>query len=179
MKKLTQEYLKSILDYNPETGGFVWKVSPAQCVKAGQVAGSIRRRGYVSIQISGKTYLAHRLVWLYVHGDFPEDQIDHINRIKDDNRLVNLRACTRSENLANQGKNANNSSGHKGVCWHRAEKKWRATIGFEGRLVQLGQFSNKEDAARAYNEKASELFGDFACLNEISISSLDLRTSHK
>jgi len=96
------------------------------------------------------------------------DQIaDHINGNGLDNRKENLRICSKAENARNVPKYRNNSSGFKGVSWCHEQKKWRAIIGVNGRLVHLGRFTTKEDAARAYNEAAKKHFGEFARLNNV------------
>ena len=168
MDELTQDYLREILDYNPIAGDFFWKVSLSSNIKAGQVAGYKTVQDYIVIKISGKKYFAHRLAWLHAHGNFPEDQIDHINHVKDDNSLKNLRACSRSENFANRKKQQNNTSGYKGVVWDKEKRKWRARIGHGRKLFYIGRYKDIKDAAVAYNKKALELFGEFACLNKIA-----------
>lgn len=131
------------------------------------MAGTIRSDGYVCINVSGKIHLAHRLAWLYVHGEFPENVIDHINRVTGDNSLKNLRACTRSENMRNTGKRCSNTSGFKGVHWSKCANKWQAKIGCRGKTLHLGLFHHKKDAAIAYDKKALELHGEFAYQNEV------------
>ncbi len=168
MTELTQQKLKEILSYDPETGIFIWKVSLASNIKPGRVAGYKTRQGYIAIKISRKKYFAHRLAWLYAHGSFPENQIDHINHVKADNSLKNLRACSRSENFANRKKQQNNTSGYKGVAWDKEKRKWRARIGHGRKLFYIGRYKDIKDAAVAYNKKALELFGEFAYLNKIA-----------
>ena len=119
---LTQERLKEVLNYDPETGVFVWVVKPSKSIKIGNVAGSDHTTGYRHIAINRKIIKSHRLAWLYMTGAFPPDQIDHINRIRNDNRFVNLRAVTRSENQHNSGKRKNNTAGYKGVSYRKDEK---------------------------------------------------------
>lgn len=92
VEKLTQKYLKEILYYNPFTGIFIWKRYRSRFVKPGDIAGTKVKYGYIHIGIDGKIYKAHHLAWLYIHGYFPENQIRHINHIKDDNRIENLTA---------------------------------------------------------------------------------------
>jgi len=166
MTKLTQERLKELLEYNPDTGDFTRKSTVGGKV-SGTVCGHRQPNEYVYIAIDYKLYLAHRLAWLYIHGEWPENDIDHINQVKYDNRRVNLRACTRSQNAVNRGIQSNNTSGYKGVFWHNKNKKWRATINHKGKLFSLGCFDDIKEAAKAWNVKALEIYGEFAVLNEI------------
>ncbi len=103
-QELTAEYLRSILHYDQETGIFTWKVRTARRVKAGDVAGCSDGDGYRLIKVQSRLYKAHRLAWLYIHGSWPKDQIDHINRIRTDNRIANLREVSNKQNLQNTGK---------------------------------------------------------------------------
>lgn len=167
MADLTQKYLKSILHYCPNSGVFTWIKRTGLRISVGDVAGSDTDRGYIRIRISGRRYMAHRLVWLYVHGEFPENQIDHINGVTGDNSLVNLRTYTGSENIRNSTKRCDNTSGYKGVHWDKEKRKWRTQIGHGRKIIHLGRYKDIKDAAMAYNKKAVELFGEFARLNEV------------
>lgn len=117
------------------------------------------------------TYTPHRLhrVVLHLAQGLPvtgrDILVDHVNRNKLDNRLINLRLTDRTGNNANREIQANNTSGRKGVSWDKESGKWRATIRYHGRLMSLGRFSDLDEAARAYDAKASELFGEYAVLN--------------
>jgi citrate synthase len=93
---ITQKYLKSILYYSENTGNFIWRVRKSNRTNIGDVAGKLSFCGYVVIKIDGKEYKAHRLAWLYVHGNHPENQIDHANRNREDNRIKNIREATQS-----------------------------------------------------------------------------------
>ena len=158
---LTQERLKELLVYDPETGLFTWKVSPAASVKIGDTAGSLNSPRYCQIRIEGYAYLAHRLVWLYVHGNFPSAQIDHINGGKNDNRLANLRLATGRQNQANIGVGPRNSSGFKGVCWKKQAQKWYAYGSLNGKPKHLGRFDTAEAASAAYEAFAKSYHGEF------------------
>lgn len=152
---LTQDYLQSILEYNPDTGVFTWRVRRGRNCPAGKVAGRIATGGYRQIGINGRLYLAHRIAWLITHGRWPADQIDHINRVRDDNRLINLREATRTENQRNQSLYKNNTSGLCGVGWYKPTGKWMAHISIDGKLKNLGYFDNLFDAGCA--RKSAEI----------------------
>lgn len=153
---ITQAYVKTILSYDEQTGVFVWLRPTSQKIKAGQVAGTRDKNGYVRVKLNGKKYQAHRLAWLYVHGYFPPEDTDHINRVRDDNRIANLRPATRSENKRNSGGCYGNSkSGIKGVH-QRGDGKWRALYWDGSRNVSLGSFSSVQEAAQAYELFAPE-----------------------
>jgi hypothetical protein len=147
---LTQERLKEVLNYCPESGVFVWIGKTAGQRKFGNVAGTTSVSGYRDIKVDGTLFRAHRLAWLYVYGEFPPDQIDHINREKADNRLVNLRAVTQSENQHNSNLKITNKSGFKGVCYHKNNKKWCAQIRLNSVSKNLGYFASPEAAGAAY-----------------------------
>lgn len=143
---LTQEMLKNNLHYDPATGIFTRLTSCSNRVKVGDVAGSLRRDGYTCITVNKKSYQTHRLAWLYVYGELPTDDIDHINQIKNDNRISNLRYVSHAENLKNASRRNDNTSGFTGVCWDKAICKWRAQIRINRKLVHLGMFNDKFEA---------------------------------
>lgn len=145
---ITQERLKSLLTYSPDTGEFCWRVRRGGKAILGGLAGSRSCEGYIHIQINRKKYKAHRLAWLYVHGEHPIE-IDHINRIKDDNRISNLRSVTHAQNGQNQNRPKNNTSGHIGVDFHKRSSRWRARVKIDGKLRDIGYFDTKEAAILA------------------------------
>lgn len=145
MNGITQSELKEKLDYDPSTGFFTWKVSPTNIVLAGDVAGCYGG-GYIHIGIDGCIYKAHRLAWLYVHGYMPENQIDHINRKRDDNRIKNLREVSGQCNLRNTGNPRNNKSGVKGVSYDYSRNKWLARIKVSQKTYNLGRFDDFTEA---------------------------------
>jgi len=147
MGKLIQERLHELLHYEPETGIFYWKVG-ARNIKVGDIAGT-PSCGYVKIGISGTIYPAHRLAWLYVHGYFPESEIDHINRDRADNRICNLREVSHVCNRRNIRNQKNNTSGVKGVSWFNHHLKWRSQINLLGKPHNLGYYSSFDDAVCA------------------------------
>lgn len=149
--------VRELLDYDPETGRFVWRSGS----KIGLPAGSIGGR-YMQIMIAKKNYLAHRLAWLYVHGYPPRVEVDHVNGDSRDNRILNLRLASKSQNAQNQSRSTKNSSGHKGVSWCTQKRRWRASIKVGHRSVHLGYFRELATAAEAYRNAANKYFGEFA-----------------
>lgn len=159
---ITQSELQEILHYDPETGIFTRRVASANNkMKAGQVAGGLSDKGYILIRVRSRRYAAHRLAWLYIHGSFPPDGTDHINGVRDDNRLCNLRPATKSQNGMNQGKQRSNTSGFKGVYWSSQHQKWRAQCVANGKKYYLGLFDAAEDASAAYSASAIKHHGQF------------------
>ena len=154
---LTAEQLRSILHYDPATGIFTWKVRTANSVKVGAVAGYSSVGGYLQIKVCSRLHLAHRLAWLHVYGSWPKDQIDHINRNRSDNRIANLREVSSKQNHQNRSKPSNNTSGHPGVCWHKRDSKWQATIMHDYKHIHLGYFTDIE-AAIAARKAAEKLY---------------------
>lgn len=150
MKELTAERLREVLDYDPDTGVFTRKVRTGN-VKIGDVAGSFNGKGYIRIGIDGRLHRAHRLAWLYVTGEWPKDQIDHINGDRGDNRLANLREVNNAENQHNLRKaRADNTTGFLGVSPRYG--KFRAYIMVDGKNKHLGCFPTPEAAHAAYLE---------------------------
>lgn len=156
---ITQDRLKEVLRYEPETGFFFWRVRKANRLSVGDRAGSPNSEGYWHIYIDGKLYKAHRLAWLYVHGAFPKAYMDHKNHIKSDCRIENLREATRQQNGANQPARG----GHrlKGASWRRDVNKWAAYISRGGKRTHLGHFDTAEEAHAAWCEVAKQLHGEF------------------
>ena len=145
---LTQEALKSQLEYNPDDGHFTRKTSFFR-TRVGERAGSIDEMGYVKISVNNVRHRAHRLVWLYMTGSWPSEQIDHINRCRSDNRFANLRDVTSADNRRNSGLRIDNSSGVKGVYWSDRDKTWSAEIKIHGKKHRLGTYKEKEEAISA------------------------------
>jgi hypothetical protein len=152
---ITQERLKSLLTYNPDTGEFRWATDQGARGKLGDIAGTFTPKGYRYIRINRRGYMAHRLAWLYMVGSWPDAQVDHINRVKDDNRWANLRAATNTENAQNQPVRRTNKSGVTGVHFYPRYKKWCASITADGKKVFLGYFAAKHEAIAA--RKAAEI----------------------
>lgn len=162
-KKLSQKRLKELLWYNPYTGLF-FRQTHKGGAKAGDIAGWIDGNGYRVIRVNGEVYLAHRLAWLYMKGRWPKKQIDHKNGNPSDNRWDNLREATGSENQWNRKINKNNSTGYKGVCFHKASQNFRARIQHNGKNKSLGYYDTPEEAYTVYCEAAKELQGKFSRL---------------
>jgi len=156
---ITQEELKRQLHYDPATGAFTWRVSRPG-VKAGKVAGANRGQ-YRVITVNRRTYGAHRLAWLYVHGNLP-DEIDHRDGDPSNNRIKNLRPATRAQNAANRGIFKNNKTGYTGVSFIQSRGKFQATIGVGGKNVTIGLFDTLEEAAAARSAATKKVHGEFA-----------------
>lgn len=154
---LTQARLKELLHYDHETGVFTWLVTKNnRKAKVGNELRSVGCGGYLRVSIDHKRYLLHRLAWFYVHGSFPENQIDHINRIRSDNRICNLRLATDSENRQNMSISQKNTSGHTGVTFYKRDQTWQAQIFLNYKNHFLGRFKTIESAIEARkNAKAN------------------------
>jgi hypothetical protein len=154
---LTQSRLKEMVYYNPETGDFIW-IGHRYNSRNGSIAGFIHSEGYRNIKIDNVIYYAHRLAWLYVYGKHPSKQIDHINCVKDDNRIDNLREASPSENMQNMVTSySNNKQGILGVCFQKKMGKFQAQIMKYGKNKYLGCFYTKEEAHKAYLEAKSKI----------------------
>ena len=145
---ITQEYLKKILHYDENTGIFTWLVSKAKRIKIGDIAGKLHHTGYINIKINKKEYLAHRLAWLYVKNKWPKNQIDHINGIKDDNKIENLRDVTNRKNISNTHKHRNGKL--VGCTLDKRYNKWRAQISINGKRKSLGYYNTELEAYEVY-----------------------------
>ena len=152
---LTAERLRELMHYDQGTGIFTRKVSTAPNARAGDVVGTLMQTGYLFAGINYKYHLLHRLAWLYVYGTWPTTHLDHINRIRTDNRICNLREATYTQNARNMSKASNNTSGHPGVHWRSDRAKWWALIESDGQKHYLGCYNTIEEAIAA--RKAGEL----------------------
>lgn len=163
---LTAERLRELLDYDRDTGVFTRKVRTSNRIKVGDVAGTVHevKPGlfYSYISLGHRKYPAHRLAWLHVHGSWPECQIDHLDGDGLNNRLVNLREATQTQNNANTKRRIDNRSGAKGVSWAKVQQKWRAYITCNGRQRHLGYFSEVSAASAAYRAAANKCFAEYA-----------------
>jgi hypothetical protein len=154
--------LLRLLSYDPVTGAFRWRVSPCNNVAVGREAGTLKRNGYRVIRLLGREYLAHRFALFFVTREWPPVGTDHINGVRSDNSIANLRLATQSENTCNRGPQYNNRSGTKGVCWVTLHGHWRAHICVRGQKMNLGAFQRIEDAAAARREAEEKYQGEFA-----------------
>lgn len=153
----SQERLKELLDYDPETGLFYWKVKPSVLVRAGSKAGYTRKDNYVAIKVDKQLFLAHRLAWKYVHGTDPVNVVDHKNGDPSDNRISNLQHVT-------QRQNTENNHLAKGVSWHSDKQKWYARIYVNGVQKFLGYFDCPLIARLAYLD-AKDKYHPTHCLS--------------
>lgn len=158
---LTLDRLKSVLAYDSETGIFTWLAKPRRR-SMDLIAGTENGGGYRQICIYQKVYKAHRLAWFYVYGKWPSGQIDHINGMRSDNRISNLREATHSTNQANAKKRSSSNSPHKGVTYHVASGLWHARVTKERKLAFSGYFNSPDEAAKAYRDNSVVHFGEFA-----------------
>lgn len=149
-------FLRSLYTYDAETGAIRHARTRGKG-RAGDYVGSERHDGYLTTTISTRPYMVHRLVWMHVHGTWPEGCIDHINRNRADNRIENLRVVSFSENKENTGVQANSVSGIKGVQFLKSRNQWRARIQTKGQLFDLGRFNSAEEAGAAYTAAAARL----------------------
>ena len=155
---ITQAEVKEIFDYSDD-GEFIWKANRAN-VKAGDVAGYRRKDGYKVLCIHYKKWLLHRLVYLWHKGVLP-DYLDHIDGNPRNNRIENLRECSLSQNQQNRRMGRDNSSGIKGVSWHKYSQKWRATIRYNKEQVHLGFFDDINKASEVIKEYRAKMHGEF------------------
>lgn len=152
---LTQQRLRELLHYDGDTGLITRLTDYGRWnrQKAGNVVGSMRRDGYMQVNIDGSMYLSHRVAWAYVHGKWPVNDIDHIDGNRTNNRISNLREATRGENLQNKRRaQSNSASGMLGVSWDKARSKWTAEIKVGKTKFRLGRFDLVAEAQSAYLE---------------------------
>lgn len=156
---ITCDAVAELLRYDPDTGKLYWLVDKGSRGRAGTEAGSLHKHcRYVYVRIGGRSYRAHRLAWLLTYGEWPEDQIDHINGDKADNRIGNLRSSTNQENhQAFRKTRSGSSSKYRGVSWLNHKGKWAVYISAYGKQKFVGYFGCELEAARAYDKKAEEL----------------------
>lgn len=155
---MSAEFLKDIIVYNRDTGEFTWRLSPRLGISQGSAAGRLTTNGYVSIGISGKEYLAHRLAWLYEKGKWPVGLIDHINRDRKDNKFCNLRDVSPEDNAHNVSMRSDNTSGQTGVYFNHASGKWVAYINVQGKRKYLSFSEPTREKAVELREAAENTY---------------------
>lgn len=165
---LSKNYFDSIFDCHFDVGNLIWKhrtdvFKGWNARYAGKLAGYIKKSdGYHCVKINGRKYLSHRVIWMMYYGIWPQDQLDHINRIRTDNRIDNLREVNNQKNQFNRNIGCNNTSGTTGVSFEEQNQKWHSRIGVNGQSLHLGYFPSKEDAITARLAAEIEYFGEFA-----------------
>lgn len=147
---MTPEQVRTIFEYNPETGEFYKLANGSR--------GHVKRNGYIRFSHDGRTYSSQRLIWMFMTGKEPEGDIDHIDHDRQNNRWSNLREVDRQGNMRNATKSKANSSGHTGVYWSKAHGKWRAQICVDAKVTVLGSFDDLDDAVSARQE-ANKAYG--------------------
>lgn len=152
---LTFEEVSKRYRYNPDTGTIF-------SIKARRNVGTIGGGGYIILIINQRQYKAHRIAWLLHYGEWPQDEIDHIDGNVGNNTLSNLRAVNRAKNAINRKLNKNNTSGYRGVSWYKKHQKWRALIAIDGKWVNLGYYKNLDEAIAVRKAKEQEIFGEFS-----------------
>jgi hypothetical protein len=157
---LTVDEVKSLLTYSEDTGELHWLVQRNHKTKAGHLAGYRRPDGHIVVKINGHNYLGHHLAWVIVYGVWPV-RLDHRDLDPSNNRLLNLREATQSQNKANGRLNSNNTAGFKGVTLdkRRAVNPWKASIKVNYKTINLGTFATAEEAHAAYATAAQSAFG--------------------
>lgn len=180
--KEEEDWLKDNLRYDPDTG-YLWWTKRGSHRSLNKPAGFITKAtGYIQVgsyqQGIPIQYMAHRLAWFLYHGVWPKDQIDHINNVRGDNRIVNLREATNAENQGNRKIKVGCSSKYKGVGWNKQNKKWQTKICVDYKQIHIGCYDNEEEAALAYNKAALEYFGEFAKINIIEPLDMDMTNTY-
>lgn len=153
--------IKACFSYDPQTGIVSWKTPFRR--REGFQAGSVSKKGYRRIFFKGRMYRNHRIAWLLTHGEWPQGQLDHVNGIKDDNRIDNLRIATDSQNQFNRKLSRRNTSGFKGVHFCKSSGLWKAEVYVNYKKHSVGRYRTRQAAAEAARLKREELHGEFAC----------------
>lgn len=156
----TLDVLQSLFRYDPNTGDIFWIASGKGKIKK-KAAGTQELSGYKGIVVNGKRIRAHIIAWALYHNKWPDDQLDHINGVKSDNRIANLREATNSQNGKNLKIKSNNTSGTTGVGYDKINDKWRATIKVDGKQKNLGRYLNIEDAIFVRKQAEIKYFGEW------------------
>ena len=156
---LTQFEVRNLFDYNSESGALSRKVARSNFVSVGDQPGWIENTGYRRIHISGKSYLAHKVIWLWVTGVWPEFDIEHIDRCRSNNTWNNLRAASRASNMAN-GSVRKSQTGKTGAYANKSGYMSKIKVGND--QVYIGQFKTADEAEAAFIKKHKEIHGEFS-----------------
>lgn len=169
IKTLAISRLKELLIYDASTGLFHWRENRSGSKRNQKPsAGNLNSIGYIDIRIDGVLFRAHRLAWAYAHGEFPDGLIDHINRIRSDNRLCNLRKADLKQNAYNSKIRKSSVSGHKGISWDKSRGKWKSYGFINGKQVFLGRFDELSEAIKARENFAKEHYDTKFYICEVS-----------
>ena len=156
--KLTQSQLQSIFTYDPFTGVVTWTHGVSN-MPANSIAGCTNQSGYKVVTVEGKSFRLQRVIWILMFGHIPDGfYVDHINGNKLDNRLQNLRLATNSQNQQNRPAPKNNTSGYRGVTWHKQANKWMARLCHNKRRITIGFYDTPHEAYQAFKNEAKRLF---------------------
>lgn len=153
--------LNDYFSYDSITGIVTWKIVVLGGGEVGEEVGSLNSKGYRRVYLFDKHYYVHRLAWFLYYGFWPDGYIDHINGNAADNRLENLREATPAQNTFNKKKSINNTSGVKGISWHKRDKKWQAALECNNKMIFVGYFKNLDDAKDAIEKRRLELHEEF------------------
>lgn len=153
--------LIDVLSYDGETGLFTWKTFRGNTAKKGSIAGWNHTDGYIRVMVFDRAYLAHRLAWFYIHGKWPEDEIDHADGDPKNNRIANLREASNSQNSHNRCVRKDSKTGHKGVSFTKYGT-YKVRVAANGKRVHIGNFRDLDDAIAACKEMREKMHAEFA-----------------
>lgn len=163
--RVTFSYLQEILSYSPDNGQWRCKKAYSPQSYPGKKVGWMHDQGYCCLTINNKKYKLHILAWFYMTGVWPKVDIDHIDNNRSNNKWLNLREATPSQNGANSLLNTNNTSGYKGVSWNKIRQKYEVYIKIGYTKKHLGLYKTLEKSSAVYDEAALKYFGEFALTN--------------
>jgi hypothetical protein len=158
--EVTQQRLKELVTYNPQSGQLFWRLNRRGQKPAGTEAGTLAQDGYIKIRIDGLSYQAHRLIWLYAYGEWPKEEIDHIDLVKSNNALLNLREASHTQNMQNVA--SRKKEGKKGAHFDKRRNHWYSSIRIQGKQKRIGTFPTERLAHKAYMAASKKYHGDFS-----------------